>query len=137
MASTGIINATLLAVYVGAVKIDVQTSASLLITQSPRKSLNKDSAGWEANYSGAKSWELSGDAEYKADATEGFSELFAAMIAGTEVTVKLSTAVSGDKEYSGTAQITKLDMSGGVEENGSISYSFTGSGALAPATIGS
>lgn len=135
MASTGIINATLLAIYVGATKIDVQSSASLSLTQSPRKSLNKDSGGWEANYAGAKSWEISGDAEFKIDATEGFSQLFTAYIAGTAVTVKLSTAVSGDKEYTGSAQISKLEMSGGVEENGSISYSFTGSGALAEATI--
>jgi len=135
MASTGIINATLLAIYVGSTKIDVQTSASLSLSQSTRKSLNKDSAGWESNFAGAKSWELSGDAEFEIDATEGYSALFAALIAGTQVAVKISTAVTGDKEYSGAAQITKLDMSAGVEENATISYSFTGSGALAEATI--
>lgn len=135
MASTGVINATLLAIYVGTVKITVQTSATLSITKSPRKSLNKDSGGWPNNYGGEKSWEMSGDAEYKADATHGFSQLFTAMINDTEVTVVFQTAVSGDKKYSGTAQITKLDLSGGVEENGKISYSFVGSGAIAEGTV--
>lgn len=135
MASTGIINATILAITVGGTKIDVQLSADLSISKDPRTSINKDSGGWEETYGGKKSWEMSGEAEYKPDATEGYSELFAAFIADTEVTLDYTTAVSGDSHYTGVAQVTKLDLSGGVEENGKMSYSFKGNGAIAEATV--
>jgi len=135
MATTGTVNGTIQAIYVGSVKIDVQLSADLSISHDPRTSINKDSAGWEETRSGKKSWEMSGESEFQFDATEGFSELFAAMIAGTEVTVMFSSEVVADKKWSGVAQITKLDLSAGVEEDVKFSYAFKGNGALTEAVV--
>jgi len=135
MATIGTVNGTIIAIYIGAVKIDKQLDASLSISHDPRTGINKDSGGWEETRSGKKSWEMNGESEFAFDATEGFDDLFDAMIAGTEVTVKFSTEISGDTSYSGVAQITKLESSPGVEEDVKYSYSFKGNGAISKATI--
>lgn len=135
MATTGTVNATILAIYIGAVKMDVQLNADLSLSHDPRVSINKDSAGWEGTRSGKKSWEMSGEAEMQYDATQGMEELFDALIAGTELTLQFSTEVSGDTRLSGVAQVTKLDISAGVEEDVNFSYAFKGNGALAKTTV--
>lgn len=134
MATTGTLNGTILAIYVGGTKIDKQLSADINISHDPRTGINKDSAGWEETRSGKKAWEVSGESEMALDATEGFSELFNALISGTEVSLEFSTEVSGDKYYYGNAQITKLDASAGVEEDVKFSYAFKGNGVLREAT---
>jgi predicted secreted protein len=135
MATTGTINATLLAIWVGAVKMDVQLNCDLSISHDPRVSINKDSAGWEGTRSGKKSWEMSGESEMQYDATQGMEELFDALIAGTELTLQFSTEVTGDVRLSGVAQVTKLDISAGVEEDVNFSYAFKGNGAIAKTTV--
>ena len=135
MATTGTVNGTILAIYVGSTKIDTQLDASLSISHEPRTGINKDSGGWEETRPGKKSWEMSGESEFAYDATEGFDQLFDALIAGTEVTLKFSTEVTGDTAYSGAAQITKLESSAGVEEDVKYSYSFKGNGAITKSTV--
>jgi len=135
MASSGIINATIVAIRIGGTKITNQLSAELNITMEPRESLNKDSNGWRARFSGAKSWEMSGEAEFAPDAAEGFEELFDAFLDGTEVTLLFTTSVSGDKQFGGAAVITNLTQSAGVEENVNMSYSFAGNGAIAKTSV--
>lgn len=135
MATLGTVNGTILAIYIGSVKMDVQLSADISISHDPRTSINKDSAGWEGARSGKKSWEASGEAELQLDATQGMEELFDAMIAGTELTILFSTEVTGDTYFTGAAQVTKLDISAGVEEDVKYSYAFKGNGALAKATV--
>ncbi len=134
MASTGIINATIVAIKVGATKINNALSAELNITMEPRESLNKDSGGWRARFSGAKSWEMSGEAEFAPDATYGLEELFDALLAGTSLTMLFTTDVTGDTQFGGSAVITNLTKSAGVEENVQISYTFAGNGAIAKTT---
>jgi predicted secreted protein len=135
MASTGVINGTLLAIYVGAVKIDVQKSCTVSMSHDVRTYINKDSAGWENAAAGKKSWEMSGEADFKIDATYGLSQLFTAYVSGTEVALKFQTAVSGDGYLYGNAQVSKLDWSAGTEETGTMSYAFKGNGILRYATV--
>jgi len=135
MASAGIINATIVHITVGRVKINHQLSAELNITMEPRETLNKDSNSWRGRARGAMSFELSGEAEMAPDAALGFEQLFNAFAANQSVNIAFTTAVTGDKEYKGTAVITNLTQSAGVEENVNISYSFAGNGAIAKATI--
>lgn len=135
MSSTGIINATLVAIQVGGTKISNQMSAELSISMEPRESLNKDSGGWRNRFSGAKSWEMSGEAEFAPDAAYDFETIFQAFLTGDAVAVEFTTDVSGDKKYHGNALFTSLSKSAGVEENISFSYTLSGSGAIASATV--
>ena len=135
MGTTGTVNGTIIAIYVGGTKIDLQLSAELSISHEPRTSINKDSAGWEGSRSGKKSWEMNGESEFAFDSSQGFDELFTAMISGTQVALKFSSEVSTDSYYYGNAQVTKLDSSPGVEEDTKYSYAFKGNGALGKATV--
>lgn len=135
MATTGVINGTIIAITIGGTKITNQLSASLSVTHDVRTWINKDSAGWEASGAGKKGWEMSGEANLALDAAYGMDDLYDAMIAGTEVSIDWTTGVSGDYHFSGTAQVTKLESAPGVEETTNYSYGFKGNGALTKATV--
>jgi len=135
MATAGIVNATLIGIYVGTSKIAMATSGSLSINQALRTSINKDDGGWEKSFGGARSWNMSGDSEFAFDSTYGPSQLADAIIAGTKLTLKFSTEVVGDIKFSGEAYIETFEISGGAEENATYSYSFKGTGAITKATV--
>ena len=140
MPTTGKFSSRLLAIYTGAgagTKITHQTDASLSIGSNTIDVTTKDSAGWEESIYGNKNWEMSGSAVFAFDAANGHSSLLANITAGTTVTVLLTTAITGDKKWSGTALVTKLDLngSGSGDDAPSYSYSLKGTGALTEATV--
>ena len=138
MPSTGVINTTALAVYTGAtpVKIASATGGTLSVQQSLRNTNTKDSAGWETNLEGMRSWSLSCSGLVAFDDTNGFEALFDSINNRTPVTVRISTEVTGDIYFSGTAYVTSLDEdSPGMEENATYSLTFQGTGALTKGTV--
>jgi hypothetical protein len=130
MATEGIINGTLLAIYVGAAKVDLQLQADLKLTMAPRESRTKDTGSFVKRFDGIRDFEISGESEYANNATYGFSQLFTAWLNGTELTVAYKTGAGGDPVLSGKAYVTELSASAGVEENARISYTLTGNGKL-------
>jgi predicted secreted protein len=134
MASTGIYNGTLIGIYVGGTLIAKSTSCSLEITQATRNTTTKDSNRWEEALSGLRSWNVSGDFLDAEDAAYRFDDLFA-LLNGTPVTVRMSSEVSGDKYYTGSAILTTLSREAPMEENVSGAYAFKGTGALTEATV--
>jgi len=135
MATTGIVNGRILRIYVDDAIIDNETECALSVSHTPRTSTNKDDGGWQKTLPGSKSWEASGSGEHEMTTSgENYSTLFGAMIAGTEVKIDFDTAVTGDKKYTGNAQITSLEISSSSEENVTFSYTFTGNGALTEST---
>jgi hypothetical protein len=130
MATTGILNGTLVAIYVGSAKVDLQLQADLKLTMAPRESRTKDTGSFVNRFDGIRDFEISGESEYATDATYGFAQLFAAWLSGTELTVAYKTGVSGDPILTGKAYVTELSASAGVEENARISYTLTGNGKL-------
>lgn len=135
MATTGVVNATLVGVYVGTTKIAHITSAQLSFSHSPREITSNDSAGWETMAAGKRGWEMSGDSLFNFDGAYTFDDLFNLIDTRGSVTLKFSTEVSGDKKYTGTAFLTSLSASGSTEENETYSFTFKGSGAIAEATV--
>jgi len=131
----GIINATTMAIYIGATKIAALTNVSLSLNQALRTSVNKDDGGWEKSLPGARSWGMSGDSEFAFDAGYGVDDLVDAIINRTTLTVMLSTEVSGDYKFSGSALLESIELSGGAEENATYSFSLKGTGAITRATI--
>jgi len=130
MASTGYINGTLEKITIGGTVINCLTSCSISFSKSTRKSVNKDDGGWEKTLPGTKSWSMNADIEFKADASYGFPDLFAAATGNDDVALVFTTSVSGDKKYSGNAQISSLEKTSGAEETPTFSATFEGNGAL-------
>lgn len=137
MATTGILNATLIGIYVGTTKIANATSGTLSVTQNLATSINKDDGGWEKSAPAARSWEVSGDSELAFDAAYTIDDLFTAITSRTKLSLRFSTEVTGDQRFTGDAYITSLEVSAGTEENATYSYSFKGTGALSLAVISS
>ena len=137
MATSGIINGTNLAVYIGSDVIAHATSHSLSITHDARDATTKDSSGWTDRLEGLRSWEISGEGLVAFDGTVDIDDIFTSyIVTRTAVTVKFSTEVSGDVYWTGSAYLTGIDLDSPVEDNVSYSYTFSGTGALTKATVG-
>lgn len=135
MATSGITNGTLIGLYVGGTKIANLISNDLDISMATRETTNKDSGGWKSSLGGALSWTCSAEGYFDEIATYGFDELFAVLTARTAVTVMISSQVTGDKKYSGSALLTSLKRSHPTEDNVTFSCSCEGTGVLTEATV--
>lgn len=128
--TTGIMNGTLLGVYVGGTKIAYGTTHTIDFTSATRDTTNKDTAGWSTFAAGLKAATISIEHLLAMDATYGITELFAAFDAGTELVVKFSTDNSGDSEFNGSFVITSLSVNAGNQENTTLSATMQNSTAV-------
>lgn len=137
MPTTGIINGTLMRISVGGDNVGHSTNCSLEITAETRSILTKDlTGGWTSAKSGQKSWTGSVSGLLAFDAPgEKVADLFTALAAGTEITFEMTTDVTGDSKYTGTAIITSLSIGAPVEDNTTYDVQFTGVGALTQGTV--
>ena len=137
MATTGVFNGTLLVVKVGGVAVAHSTSCSLSVSTDLPDSTTKDSGGWAEQIQGLRSWSVSTDGLAVIDASAAginVEDLFSSISSRTDVTLTFSTFVSGDKIWTGTAQVESLDFTGDMESPATYSGSFTGTGALVMTT---
>ena len=135
MATTGLLNGTLMKVYVDGTAVAYTTSASISTSMSTRDATTKDSSGWSEKKEGLREVSVSGDFLHAFDASYGYSDLFALLTNRTKVTIRFSTEVSGDKYLSGSAYLTSLDQEAGTEETISGSFTFEGDGEWTEGTI--
>jgi Phage tail tube protein len=135
MATTGVINTSLMKIYVGATAITCQTDGTLSLTNETRDTTCKDSGQWKEMLYAQTGWEISGTALASYDGTNSITQLFTLAAGQTVSTVSLDTGVSGDYAWTGTVLWTKFDISSsGVNQNVTISYTGTGTGALVQAS---
>jgi TP901-1 family phage major tail protein len=114
------------------------TSASLSVSMETRDTTTKDSAGWQENLEGLKSWSLSGDGLVTYSITGDYDtpdELFTLLSNRTLVKVKFGSETSGEIDYTGDAYLVSYEQEAGVEENVTYSFSFTGTGVLTQASV--
>ena len=114
------------------------TSASLSVSMETRDTTNKDSAGWQQNLEGLKSWSLSGDGLVTYSISGDFDtpdDLFTLLSNRTLVKVKFGSATSGEIDYTGDAYLVSYEQEAGVEENVTYSFGFTGTGVLTQASV--
>lgn len=140
MATTGVINTTLMGVLIldSTYKaLGHATDASLSISMEARDITSKSSGGYRALLEGLRSWSMSASAFTAFDASGIDIEfLRAAILARTALTVRFSTAVSGDQYAYGSAYLTSVEEnSPSAEDNVSYSVTFEGTGAIAFATL--
>ena len=136
MATPDVINGTDLLLYVGGVPVAGSTTHSLTLGSETRDTTNKDTAKWRTVLGGRLTWAISGSGMFAFDAAYGYSELNALLVAGTVVTLKFSTEVTGDTYWTGDAIITKIDLEAADGQNTTYSYEFVGKGVLTPVLAG-
>jgi predicted secreted protein len=137
MATSGIVNGSLIGFYVAGVKVANATAVSFEVNTDLRETTNHDSAGYETNLAGKNSWSASCEGWFAEDATSGggYDDFFALWLAKAPFTAMISSGVSGDKKYTGSVLLTNLKRDGGTEDNVKFSVSVKGTGALTEATI--
>ena len=114
------------------------TSASLSVSMETRSTTTKDSAGWDENLEGLKSWSLSGDGLVTYSISGDYDtpdDLFTLLSNRTLVKVKFGSATSGEIDYTGDAYLVSYEQEAGVEENVTYSFGFTGTGVLTQASV--
>jgi predicted secreted protein len=138
MPTVSTVNTTLLKIYTGATPVAItdQTGASLSISHDLRNTTTKDSAGWEEYLEGMRSAEMSGEGLYAYDHANGADVLFDSIASRLPLAIVFQTAVTGDKKYSCSAFLTKLEInSSGQDDNVTFSFSLKVSGAIVKATV--
>lgn len=134
MATTGILDGTLLVVKSGGNAISHATSMEFSRSTSTRNITTKDSGDYEEHAAQRHSWEVSAEGMVAYDATNGYEELATAMEAKSAVSLSWGTFVTGDPEYSGSAIITSLSKSGPLDDNSTFSVTFQGTGDITTGT---
>jgi len=134
MATTGVFLGRTFGVYVGQVLMAYTRSNTLSLTADNVDITTKDSALWAGILPTVKSWTVSIDGLMALNSAKNADKLMDYLIPGTQVTVKFSTATSGDVYYYGTAYITSVEISAPNADVVTYSATFTGDGALSTAT---
>ena len=135
MATSGVMNGTLMGIYIGSTLVAHATEGSISLSMDTRDISSKDSAGTRALLEGMKSGSISMSALYAEDAAYGADELYTAMAARTPLAVKFSTEVTGDHFWSASAYLTSLEVSASTEDNVTYSASFELTGAITYAAV--
>lgn len=135
MATTGIMNGTLLGVYSGSTLIAHATEGSISLNLDTRDATTKDSSGTRDLLEGVKSGTISVSALYAEDATYGVDDLMTAWSGRSTLTVKFSTEVSGDHYWSAAAYVTSIEVNAAMEDNVTYSATFELTGAITYSTV--
>ena len=143
MASTGITNGTLIAIYKDVsgtlTKIANATSNDFTITKDMIETTNKDSAGAKEFIAGEYGYTMSVEGMFEEDASVGallsWKEIMTDLMAGTTVTVVMTSNVSGDLKLSGSALFSDLKLTAPHNAVSTFTASIQGTGALTVGTI--
>ena len=144
MATTGPVNGTLISIYKdvsGSLKkIANATSHSFDVSKDMIDVTSKDSAGAKEFIAGEYGYTLNVEAIFEDDASVGatqqsFKDLATDLLAGTLLTIVISTNVTGDEKYTGTAFFTSLSLSAPNNDKATWTGTLQGSGALTIGTV--
>ena len=144
MATTGPVNGTLISIYKDVSgtlkKIANATSHSFDISKDMIDVTSKDSAGAKEFIAGEYGWTMNVEAIFEDDASVGasqqsFKDLATDLLAGTVLTVVISTNVTGDEKYTGSAYFMSLALSAPNNDKATWTGQLQGTGALTIGTV--
>lgn len=144
MATTGPVNGTLISIFKdvsGSLKkIANATSHSFDVSKDMIDVTSKDSAGAKEFIAGEYGYTLNVEAIFEDDASVGatqqsFKDLATDLLAGTLLTIVISTNVTGDEKYTGSAFFTSLSLSAPNNDKATWTGTLQGSGALTIGTV--
>ena len=142
MATTGLVNGTLIALYKDVsgtlTKIANLTSTDFELTKDTIDATNKDGSNYKEFLVGLSNWTMSCEGIFEEDgSTTNFSpkDLLDDMIAGDAITVVMTSNVTGDLKLTGSAVMTSFAWNAPVNNVATFSCSLQGSGALTVGTV--
>lgn len=133
--TTDVIRGSDLILYVGEVAIALSTSCEVSISTNMLDVTNKDSNGWKRILPDVKEWSISSDHMVAYDAAYGVKEILAAQLAGTKLSVKFSTEVTGDMVLSGNVYIDSNNINAAQGSPATFSFSGQGDGELVQGVV--
>ena len=143
MATTGITNGTLIAIFKDIsgtlTKIANATSNDFTITKDMIETTNKDSAGAKEYIAGQYGYTMSVEGMFEEDGSVGalisWKEIITDLLAGTSVTIVMTSNVTGDLKLSGSAFFNDLKLTAPQNAVSTFTASIQGTGALTVSTI--
>jgi predicted secreted protein len=144
MATTGPVNGTLISIYKDVSgtlkKIANATSNSLDISKDMIDVTSKDSAGAKEFIAGEYGYTLNVEAIFEDDSSVGagqisYKDLVIDLLAGTLVTIVMTSNVTGDEKYTGSAFFSSLSLSAPNNDKATWTGTLQGSGALTLGTV--
>lgn len=135
MPTTGIINGSLLRLYVDGVAVAYSTSDTLDLSRAMREMAHKDNtSAWIEVAPGQKSATFSTELMFAdvgdSSANTKFNTLYASWDAGTLITCLYTSSVNGDSVYSFSAYIESLSLNAANQESVTASASLRVNGAI-------
>jgi predicted secreted protein len=130
-----ILNGTLIKLYDGSTPIALLTSSDLTLEREMLDVTNKDSDNWKEVIAGNRSFSFSGEIFNDPAETYNLEDLYTKWEAGTEITMKLSSEVTGQKKFTGAVLINNIAIATPQGQPSTVSVEFTGTGPLVMATI--
>jgi len=135
MATTGLVNGTLISIYKDVAgtltKIANATSHSIDISKDMIDVTNKDSAGAKEFIAGEYGYT---DASVSTQG-QSFKDLLTDLLAGTSVTVVMTTNSTGDQKMTGSAFFSSLSLSAPNNDKATFTGTLQGTGALTIGTV--
>lgn len=128
------INATDVTLLVGGVEIGNLTNCELEVNRAMIDVTTKDSGNWKEHLVGLMDWKMSGEITVDYAQTYAADDVFAALIAGTDLTVKFGVAGGGNLKYTGTGHYTQFGKGAGVQDKVTAKFGIEGTGALSTTT---
>lgn len=128
------INATNVKLLIGAVEIGNLENCDLEVNREYFDVTTKDSGDWKENLKGLMDWKMGGSITIDYALTMADDDIFTALLAGTDLTIKFGVVGSGNIQYSGTGHYTQQSKSAGVQEKYSSKFSVLGTGVLTQST---
>lgn len=142
MATTGLVNGTLIALYKDVsgtlTKVANATSSDFELTRDTIDATNKDGGQYKEFLVGLAGWTMNAEGIFEEDGSAtGISakDLLDDVIAGTAITVVMTSNVSGDLKVTGSAVITSFAWNAPVNDVATFSVSLQGSGSLTVGTV--
>ena len=142
MATTGLVNGTLVALYKDIsgtpTKIANLTSTDFELSKDTIDATNKDGGDYKEFLVGLSSWAMHAEGIFEEDSSAtGVSakDFLDDIIAGDPITVVMTSLASGDLKLSGSAVITSFAWNAPVNDVSTFSVSLQGSGALTVGTV--
>lgn len=136
MATTGPILGRDWQLHWNATQIDDLLSVSLSTSMGTIDITSYDSTSFRAIIDGIKEWSITATFLKQDDATEGYDEILADWNTSASGTALITTGVTGDSTFSGTAYVTGLEVSGELEGIVECSLTLQGTGAPTISTVG-
>ena len=141
MATTGLVNGTLVSLYKDVsgtlTKIANGTSADFSMTKDTIDATNKDGGSYKEFLVGLNSWTMNFEGLFEEDGSVGTGlsakDMLSDLVAGSLVTVVMTSNVTGDLKLSGSALLTNFAWTAPVNDVSTFTCSLQGSGTL---TIG-